>query len=280
MPAPCAVEECFQLESVTNTATELIDYASNTYYAYFSTPATYTAASAKCASLQPVPGIVFKGTLWCIGSHSEHLLVESYFRSQMPSSFGSYWFGLRQPGMGAGAWSRYAFAWEDGSTPPSLNPSGQNYDGPGYSHWSTYNIVGSTKGSSPDPNNAGNSNQQCAAATTYHVAFSYYAGPFTTAGRNLFSNYIKDANSSRNLIGWNDRPCTELYTYICELVGEAPCPVPLRCCVGCGLPAGLLGSTTSASGSALRRIMYMSCVCTHWRWLALKHAGPHLLTRT
>lgn len=214
---------------MTNTATELIDYASNTYYAYFSTPATYTAASAKCASLQPVPGIVFKGTLWCIGSHSEHLLVESYFRSQMPSSFGSYWFGLRQPGMGAGAWSRYAFAWEDGSTPPSLNPSGQNYDGPGYSHWSTYNIVGSTKGSSPDPNNAGNSNQQCAAATTYHVAFSYYAGPFTTAGRNLFSNYIKDANSSRNLIGWNDRPCTELYTYICELVGEVSSAATVLC---------------------------------------------------
>ena len=215
-----AVEECFQLQSVTNTATELIDYATNTYYAYFSTAANYKTASAMCASLQPVPGVVFKGTLWCIGGYSEHLLVESYFKSQMPASFGNYWIGLRQPGVGAGSWSRYAFRWEDNqTTTPALNPSGQNYDGPGYSHWSIHNASGGTVGTNPDPNNAGNSNQQCVAATTYHVAFSYYTGPFTTAGRNLFANYIKDANSSRNLVGWNDRTCTESFPYICELVG-------------------------------------------------------------
>jgi hypothetical protein len=239
---------------VGNTATELIDYATNTYYAYFSTAADYKTASATCASLQPVPGVVFKGTLWCIGGYSENVLVESYFRSQMPSTFGSYWIGLRQPGVGAGTWSRYAFRWEDTMTPaPALNPSGQNYDGPGYSHWSIYNVSGAT-GYNPDPNNAANSNQQCVAATTYHVAFSYYAGPFTTAGRTLFANYIKDANSSRNVVGWNDRNCAESFPYVCELVGghlglAGPQLVACRLCCTAGRLHG--------PGDPLVRLLFM-----------------------
>ena len=203
---------------MADSNTQLVDHGANTLYVYSATKANYQTASAACAALQPVPGIVFKGTLWCIGSYSENVFVESWFKSQNAAGFGSYWIGLRQPGMGSGTWSRYAFRWEDGSVPPALNPSGQSYDGPGYSHWGQY-----LGGGSPDPNNAMNLNQQCVAATTTHVVFSYYSGALTQAARSNLANYVKAANDSLNALSWNDRTCTESYAHICELTGTCRC---------------------------------------------------------
>ena len=124
-------------------------------------------------------------------------MVESYFRAENPS-MSSYWIGLRQPTLGSGAWDRYAFRWEDNSPNPALNPSGQNYDGAGYSHWGmlAVNAVGG------EPNNGGAVNQQCAAAHSISLAFSYYSGPFTAPSRTDVKNYIQESNSSRNLWSW------------------------------------------------------------------------------
>ncbi len=108
-------------------------------------------------------------------------------------------------------WSASAFVWEDGSGSPDVHPSGQAYNGPGYSHW------GFTPGSPPSvtPNNLGG-DQFCAVAISTDYAFSYYVGPATTSGRETTSNYIRESDSTRNLWGWNDGTCTSTYRYICE----------------------------------------------------------------
>lgn len=125
-------------------------------------------------------------------------------------------FGLRQPTIGSGAYNRNAFAWEDGSAKPALNPSGQAYEGAGYSHWGLY-----TGGpSAGEPNNAGGSNQQCVASTASHTEFAYYSGAFTSTARRNAANYIKEVNDSLNVWSWNDRVCSESYVYICEFDGE------------------------------------------------------------
>jgi hypothetical protein len=111
-------------------------------------------------------------------------------------------------------WDRSAFAWEDGSTRPTADPSGQAYEGAGYSHW------GVTTTGSAQPNNGGD--QRCGASfSASHIAFSYYAGPLTSTGRKTRSNYIVEADASLNLWSWNDQACTASYAYICEFDCES-----------------------------------------------------------
>ena len=257
-----AVGECYALATVADSTTQLVDHGANTLYVYSATKADYKTASAACAALQPVPGIVFKGTLWCIGGFSENVFVESWFKSQNAAGFESYWIGLRQPGVGAGTWSRYAFRWEDGSIPPALNPSSQNYDGAGYSHWGQY-----LGGGSPDPNNALNQNQQCVAATTTHVVFSYYSGALTRTARSNLANYVQEANSSRNPIGWNDRNCGLSYQYICELVGELDVPLVVGCkqeSAGADTPCQRMFPWPDVAVASNRTRQHKSC-CPGWR---------------
>ena len=149
-------------------------------------------------------------------------------------------FGLRQPGLGSLPYNRLNFAWEDGSIKPALNPSGQAYDGLGYSHWGLY-AAGPSDG---EPNNAAATNQQCAASTDFHYEFAYYSGPFTRAARSTVSNYIRSANSSLNLWSWNDRHCGESFAYICELTGETAHSLP-------GLQYWLAVQASNAVGAAL-----------------------------
>ena len=144
---------CPALTDVTSSATKLVDYDANTVYTLHTTAATYAAASAACASAQPVPGVVMSGTLVCFSSgYSEHLAVESYFSAQNPGMNG-YWIGLRQPGLGTNPYSKYKFAWEDGAPAPALHPSGKDYEGVGYSHWGLYYNSGVLSNQGSEPNN-------------------------------------------------------------------------------------------------------------------------------
>jgi hypothetical protein len=110
-------------------------------------------------------------------------------------------------------WSRSAFVWEDGSTRPTADPSGQAYEGAGYSHWGV-----TTSGRDAQPNNAGD--QRCTASfSTNHAVFAYYSGPATSTGRRTLANYVQEADASLNLWSWNDQACTVSYAYICEFDG-------------------------------------------------------------
>jgi hypothetical protein len=192
----------------------LIDYETNKIYTLTTTATDYATASAACANTQPLSRIVTSGTLVCFSlGYSEHLAVESYFRAQNPT-LTSYWIGLRQPGLGTNPYSKFNFAWEDSAPAPSLHPSGQDYDGVGYSHWGWINSFLAV-----EPNNAGATNQQCTMAWSAHLIFSYFSGPETYAARRVATNYVKESNSTRNLWSWNDRPCTETGPFICEHTG-------------------------------------------------------------
>jgi hypothetical protein len=85
-----AVLTCPALLELDNTPTMMVDSDYNKVYTISSTKATYAAASAACASEQPVPGVVMKGTLWVVNGFSEHTRVEIYFRDFNPS-IGVYW---------------------------------------------------------------------------------------------------------------------------------------------------------------------------------------------
>jgi hypothetical protein len=194
----------------------LVHYEANKIYTLTTSATTYATASTACASAQPLAGIVTSGTLVCYSSgYSENLAVESYFRAQNPT-LSSYWIGLRQPGLGTNPYNKNAFQWEDGAPAPSLHPSGKDYEGVGYSHWGWINTFLGV-----EPNNAGATNQQCAMTwASTHLVFSYYSGQQTYADRRVTSNYVQEANTTRNLWSWNDRPCTETAPYICEHTGD------------------------------------------------------------
>ena len=107
------------------------------------------------------------------------------------------------------------FQWEDGSAQPALIPSGQDYAGSGYSHW------GITSAYDAEPNNAGNTNEQCVSALgnpfSAFQQYHYFNGS-TTADKNSSSNYVR-TYSDLDVYAWNDDGCSSPLPYICELTG-------------------------------------------------------------
>ena len=109
--------------------------------------------------------------------------------------------------------SASAFQWEDGSTSPSVIPSGQGFTGEGWSHWGL-SITGNISEPSGD--------DLCAATgdlkSGKSLIYSYFNGT-TVANKNSSTRY-NISYTSQDLMGWIDVPCNITNAYICELTSE------------------------------------------------------------
>ena len=115
--------------------------------------------------------------------------------------------------------SASAFQWEDGSPPPNVVPSGQNFSGPGgWSHWGVRpGLAGLALYTEPT------GNENCVIATDLEASrlpsYSYLNGT-TEADKNITANYVRTF-TNQDLNVWADVICGRAFSYICELTSEA-----------------------------------------------------------